>query len=452
MKQIISNQSEPEYGKHSGKNKNANFLLYYQCGLAFSSVVIFFTFFDVYFWESLKIIPPVTFIYLYIAAVVSLFMLARFSKIIYRIPRELSIWCIGYILISSSSLLFTQTSSQITDAGFDQLRTRILSAVFLLTMYVIFSKHQKVQNITRLAICLAVVLAIFNNVMEFIDPSIFGGLNTSGRAAGLYMNPNITGCALILGLILGIGILPQKFRITYALIVLIGVFMTFSRGAILGWFLVMGIFYNSQSISRRHSVIWILSILGISFLFGSILSSIFDLDELQRSGAITANFDNIRERLEWFQNPKSEDSADARLEVVSIAWSMFGDHPFFGNGLASTNNLNDMGISTHNMYLFYLADHGILGVFILPALVYVVNRNAKGESKSISLAFSAFILLWGCFSHNIIEERYILMSFALVAAMNRTSRPEIRMKRPQRLLAAVKVEEVEKREEAISNR
>ena len=142
----------------------------------------------------------------------------------------------------------------------------------------------------------------------------------------------------------------------------------------------------------------------------------------------TANFDNIRERLEWFQKPKAEESADARMEVVAIAWGMFGDRPLLGNGLASTDNLNNWGISTHNMYLLYVADHGILGILILPTLVYAVTRNAQGESKYIGWAFSAFILLWGCFSHNILEERYILMCFALMAAMNRSSRLKIKRK------------------------
>jgi len=65
-----------------------------------------------------------------------------------------------------------------------------------------------------------------------------------------------------------------------------------------------------------------------------------------------------------------------------------------------------------------------MGVFILPLLVYVVTWHSRGESKHIASAFSAFILLWGLFSHNIVDERYILMCFSLMAAMNVTSRLE----------------------------
>lgn len=418
-----SDRQEQLDTKQIGKNRNKGFLFYYHCTLAVSSVLIFFTFLDIYLWESIKLVPPVIFIYLLIAAVFFLILVARFSKVRYGIPIELMIWCIGYAAISSFSfLLLLSFSSYPEEIGMQQLRTRILSEVFLLVMFLVFSKYPKVQTLTRLAICLATILAIFNNLLEFSDPHIFGGLNTTGRAAGFYVNPNITGCALILGMIFGIGALPQKLRIFYAFIVLAGVLMTFSRGAIFGWFLVMGIFYKSEFISRKQSMIWVVSILGISFLFGSLLSTIFDLDELQRSGLVTANFDNIRERLEWFQNPKSEDSADARLEVLTIAWKMFGNHPLLGNGLASTDNLNNWGISTHNMYLLHIADHGILGIIILPTLVLAVTWKSQGESRDVAWAFSAFILLWGFFSHNILEERYILMSFSLMAAMNRSSR------------------------------
>jgi hypothetical protein len=430
MKRLISSSpEEQEYIRNIGENRKKNFLMYCQSVLAVGSVFIFFTFFDVYFWETSQIIPPVVFINLYGAAVVLLLLIAKRAKISYQIPSELLWWCFGYLAISLLGfLLLLSFPAHPGEAGFQQLRTRILSEFFLLTMFLIFSKYPHVQNITRLAICGAVILAVFNNILELSDPSIFGVLNTTGRAAGLYVNPNITGCALILGLIFGIGVLPERMRILYSIVVLIGVFMTFSRGAILGWFLVMGIFLKVKLVPGKQLFIWVISLVGILVVFGPILGSILNLDELQKSGLITANFDNIRERLEWFQQPKQEESADARMEVVAIAWNMFGNHPLLGNGLASTDNLNNLGISTHNMYLLYVADHGILGILILPTLVYVVTRNAQGESKYIGWAFSAFILLWGCFSHNILEERYILMCFALMAAMNRSSRLKLKRK------------------------
>ncbi len=402
--------------------RRPKFLVYYQSALAIIAIFIFFTSFDIYFWEGFHIIPPVGFVNLYIAGLLVLLALAKISKIRYQISKELLVWGAGYLSISSLSfILLLSFPSYAEEVGFQYLRTRILSEMFLMMMFLIFSNHTKVQKLTKLAICLAVVLSIFNNVIELSNPLAFGGINTSGRPAGFYLNPNGTGCALVLGLIFGIGVLPKKLRVFYSLIVLIGVFLTVSRGAILGWFIVMGIFCKTNLVSRKQLLIWVVGALGFSIIFGSALSGLFDLDELQRSGAITANVDNIRERLEWLQNPKSEESADIRLEVVAIAWQMFGDHPWLGNGLGSTDNIHGLGISTHNIYLQLMTDHGIIGVIILPTLVYAVTRNVQGESRSIAWAFGTFIILWGFFSHNVLEDRVTLISFSLMAAISKNS-------------------------------
>jgi 4-amino-4-deoxy-L-arabinose transferase-like glycosyltransferase len=75
-------------------------------------------------------------------------------------------------------------------------------------------------------------------------------------------------------------------------------------------------------------------------------------------------------------------------------------------------------VSTHNMYLYFMADNGILGILFLPgAILAVVYRN-KGEQVTILVCFAVFVSLWGLFSHEVLAERYTLSSFALLAAMN----------------------------------
>jgi len=238
--------------------------------------------------------------------------------------------------------------------SFQEVRTRILSELFLLITCLIYSKYPKIQYLTRIAICLATLLAVFNNIREVGDPLAFEGLNNTGRAAGYYINPNRTGCALILGMIFGIGVLPKQLRIPFALLVIFGVFLTFSRGAILGWFMLVVIFVQSGVIPRKKFLLWVVGMVMAVVVMGPILSNI-DVNELQRSGVINIGMENITGRLEWFQNPLAnrEDSGDSRLEVVMVAWNMFLEHPIVGNGIASTKNLNNLGISTHNMYLLF---------------------------------------------------------------------------------------------------
>jgi O-antigen ligase len=408
-------------------NQKPKFWFYYQATLAIGSVLVFFTFIDVYFFGIGKLPAPVVSISLFIGAGFLLLVFTRFAILKYM-PSELIIWCAGYLAISLFSFQVAVSfyaEYPFVDEAFPEVRIRILSEAFLIIMYLIFAKYPKIQNLTRVAICLAVLLAVFNNIREVSDPLAFQGLNGSGRAAGYYLNPNRTGCALILGMIFGIGILPKQLRMPFALLIIFGIFLTFSRGAILGWFMVMAIFIQAGVISRKQLLSWVVGIVTIISVVSPILSNI-DINELERTGLINVGMENITGRLEWFQNPiaNRDDSGDSRLEVVMTAWNMFVEHPILGNGIASTQNLNNWGISTHNMYLLFVTEHGILGIFILPLLVYVVTGKSRGETKHIGLAFSSFILLWGLFSHNILEERYILMSFSLMAAMNVTSRLE----------------------------
>ena len=417
-------------------NLKTKFLFYYQSALAIGSVLLFFTFIDVFFFEIGKLPAPVVLISIFMAAGLLLLIFTRFASLKY-IPSELIIWCAGYLGISLFSFMLVlcfYAEYPFAKESFQEVRTRILSESFLIITYLFFAKSPQIQNLTRVAICLAVLLAVFNNIREVSDPLVFQGLNPSGRAAGYFIDPNRGGCALMLGMIFGMGILPKQLRIAFALLVLFGIFLTFSRGAILGWFIVIPIFILSGVIPRKQVLLGAVGITTIILVFGQVLSNI-DLNELQRSGLIKVDIKNITERLEWFQNPlaNKEDSADSRVEVVMTAWNMFVEHPILGSGIASTKNLNNWGISTHNMYLLFLAEHGILGIFIFPLLVYAVTWHSRGETKHIALAFSAFILLWGLFSHNIVEDRSILITFSLMAAMNVTSRLDQKSKQGDKL-------------------
>jgi O-antigen ligase len=413
---------------YQDSNQKPKFLFYYQAALAIGSILVFFTFIDVYFFGIGKLPIPLVSIGLFIGAGFLLLVFTRFALIKF-IPSELIVWCVGYLAISLFSFMFVLCvygEYSFIEEAFPELRTRFLSVFFLILMCLIFSRYSKIQNLTRVAICIAVLLAVFNTIHELSDPLVFQGFqgsNGSGRPAGYYINPNRTGRALILGMIFGVGILPKQLRIPFALLVFFATFLTFSRGSILGWFIIMIFFIQSHTIPRKQLLFWILGIVSIILVLGPIISNI-DLNELQRSGLIKVDIKNLTERLEWFQNPvaNKEESGDSRVGVVITAWNMFVEHPILGNGIASTKNLNNWGISTHNMYLLFLTEHGILGIFILPLLVYVVTWHSRGESKHIALAFSSFMLLSGLFTHNIVEERPILISFSLMAAMNVTSR------------------------------
>lgn len=373
----------------SFSTQKLDFFFYYQCVLAIAAVFIFFTFIDNYLYDAHIIsFPPLFWIILFLGT--SIPLLFSLSSRFKYLPKPLLIWCVGYISISL--IWFWLFSAPLSE--FQELRDRTLAVIFTVIMMLIFSKNYLVQICTRYAILIAGLIAVFNNVYEFFNPLIFSALNDTGRAAGFYVNPNTSGCALVFSMIYGVSLLQQRYRLPFAALIGIGIFLTFSRGAILCWLVTVMILMVTHIIPRRQLFYWTI-VLGIIIIgLAQIGGDSLNLGEFQDIGLLNKN---VLERVGEIGHPSAieDDSARSRFEVVKLAWKMFVENPLIGNGIGSTRQLNVGGlsshnISTHNMYLYFMTDHGILGILIFPLLVYAVIRHSQGEIKYISWGFCSF--------------------------------------------------------------
>lgn len=396
-------------------NKQASVILAYQAVVAVGAVFLFFTGLDIYLYVSGLIpFPPLLFIVGF--GILSIPILLSRNACF---PSLLIGWSTLFILISALSLigLFNWHINYIV--AFQELRIRILSIVFLFLMVVIFSKYKFIQVWARRAILISVLIAVINNIYDFFHPLIFSSLNV-GRPAGFYINPNQAGAALVLGLIFSIGILKPRYRVPFMLIVGVGVLLTLSRGALLGLIIVGLLLLKMEIISWRQLLRLGIGLgliaLAVAFYKGNLLTTLSDTNIFYNYG--------LSSRFEWLNDPTKMDSSDSlRFRVIQLAWNLFSQHPLLGQGIGSTLDWSE-SVSTHNIYLYFMADHGIVGAFIVPTLLLSVTRRARGEAKRIGFLFSAFILIWGLFSHNVLGERYILILFSLIAAMTITSRQE----------------------------
>lgn len=395
-------------------------LILYQCALAVVSIFLFFTNLDVYLYLS-KIVrlEPLIYIVLVIFASIPLFFFVPIEQ--RSLPKNLLKWSIAYLFLSVFAFWLYPSLNEPLQA----LKDRMLSLLFMLVMAVVFSKFYVVQQSARYAVVGANLVSIFNNIYEFMNPGVFAGLNLTGRAAGFYIDSNSSGDGVLLGLILGLGVLPEKFRMLYALLSGIGIFVTFSRGALIGWIIVMIILYITKAIPRKPFLLYIIGIFFVVILInqgGQFLKQI-DTSFISK---------NALSRLEDFGSIASggggdveDDAAAGRKLVAKLGWEKFLENPFVGHGLGASQFF-DVGalvsheISTHNTYLAYMVDHGILGTFVLPMLVLSVTYPARGEGKNVSFAFAIFVILWGLFSHTILIQRLHLLTFSLMAIMNQT--------------------------------
>jgi hypothetical protein len=382
----------------------------YQYLLSIFATFLFFSNLPDYLYTAPIVpIPPLAWIGL--VTVLSL----PFLKKAVNIPKPLLAWMVFYLLISLLSLM-TVSGDEIS---FTDFRAKVLSVLFVVVMYVLF--QQKSLLHVKYTIVFVVLMSVMNNIIELLSPRLFSELNV-GRPAGFYIDPNQSGCALMLGMLFGITIIKKQYRWILILVAGIGIMTTFSRGAILGWLLCTIIMIFGRMLSDQRRKIIVPAILLIIFLAS--INPLRLLSDYFKGDPSGANWDIVN-RLEEFQNPTEtakEDSAASRQAVAAGAMALFSNHPFWGNGLASTRKWMVADISTHNMYLYYMADHGILGILFLPGVVFAVVYRNKGEEGTILICFAVFITLWGLFSHEVLAERYTLSSIAIVAAMNTNQR------------------------------
>ena len=384
---------------------------YYPRILAVAAVLIFFTNLCLYLYSvELVHFPPLYWIIGLGIAAAPLILSRSYVEILRR--SLVARWCYGFILISGLWLIFEPSASE---KVFQEFQTRLLSVLFILTMLCIFSKDS-VQLWGRRAIFGGVLLALALNVFELFSPMTFS--EVMGRSAGLYINPNQSAVALILGMTMTIGILPHRYRMLFVIGVGLGVFLTFSRSSIIGWILTAAVFIKTGQLSVKRSLL-----VGCAMLSVGLAVMVWQWDRMQyRLEDLGVLNKNVLARVDWFNNPDVSDmSSTERKEVAEFGWAMFSESPVVGNGLgASVNWAREK--SSHNEYLNMMVDHGIIGVFFLPILVLLTQWRAQGEVRQIGFAFAIFVLYLGFFSHNILSERHILMTFALLECMAMSSR------------------------------
>jgi formate/nitrite transporter FocA (FNT family) len=335
-----------------------------------------------------------------------------FVRKIANMPKPLIVGLLFYATISALSLATVRAD----EAAMQDFRNRILSVLFVCLMYIIY--EQKSLNQVKYALLAVVLMSVCNNFYELSNPLAFSELNP-GRPAGFYINPTKTGGALMLGTILSINIIKKPYRWLLILFVGCGIMLTFTRGAIFGWVVCVPLLIAGRVLSDKRRTVILPALLLITFL--TILNPLNTLSNYF-GGNNDGSYWNVNNRLEQFQNPSfDDDSAKERKSVAKEAWNMFGEHPFWGNGLGSTNASPSTKwsgrVSTHNMYLYYMADNGIIGLMFLPGAIFAVVYRNKGEQKIVLVSYVIFLSLWGLFSHNVLEERYILSTLALLAAM-----------------------------------
>jgi O-antigen ligase len=325
-----------------------------------------------------------------------------------RIPvRPLMIWCGGFLAMS---MLWYFPSAQDARA-YQEVQTRILSVTFILVFLFLVARPEE-QKLAKIAVALTTLVSVGLNIYEVFEPMTFSKI--PGRSSGLFENSNQSGAGIMLGMILAYGIIPSRLRVPFVVICGLGIVTTFTRSAMLGW-IVVTLFWMAQSGINLRKVRTMVLVAALGF--GFVASPFWgDLQQsLETSGVL--DMENLQ-RLSFFSSGTTADaSAAQRKAVVEAGIAMFKERPLTGYGTGRFRYIPGFDQTVHNIYVAMMIDHGILGLFVLPSFLLAAVYRANAKTLELTGPLVLFILLWGMFSHNVMEERYILLSVALTGAI-----------------------------------
>lgn len=400
--------------------KRIPFIVYYQGFLSISAILVFFTRLDIYVQNKGFGIP----LYWMIAFVLaSIPLLNNIFKRLQYIPHSILIWCAVYLALPLISILI---SSQIPDQQL--LEDHFRSIIFFLLMLVIFSQHSCITIWGKKAVLITTIANTLMYIYEFFNPTTFYlEQDAAGRSSGFYHDSNSAAWAIITGMILTIDLIKPKYRIFYALFIFLGITTTFSRGGFAGWGLVILLFILTKVIPRYQIPLLLLSGLVTISILSTQLNNLSHLKTAD--GTELFNEDSIS-RVEFLLNPLGHEdtSEDGRLSHVDDAWKKFAKSPFIGGGLgsgANENYLNSEGNPqrSHNIYLDQMVEYGFLGALLYPWLLVGCIWKVQGKLlRKQVIVLLLFLLIWGFFSHTVINSFSNLVFYAWLANFAQQSR------------------------------
>src|SRR5579884_3123382 len=325
----------------------------YQCLLAVGAVGIFysnlpnFLYLRFGFFEA-----PKGWILLYVAASLPFFIL---QVLRWRLRDCLIFaWCAFYIW--TAGVYFFHAADP--EAASQEVRYHFITVLMLVSLLLTFSAPAALLAARR-AVAVLVVVGALLNVYELFNPGVFSVY--PGRSAGLYLNPNIAGISLVLGMVVSVPIVPPSFRLAYMVLVGVGIVTTLSRGGIMAWCLALALNAFAGLVTVRQLAIGglVALVLVISVLIPNIdnLFSLFDQ---------VGNTQIVEGRIFWFLNPSLgetayDEDAGSRANAAANAWALFAESPWWGHGTGAALAWQELtNLGAHNLYLKLMTDHGIL--------------------------------------------------------------------------------------------
>ena len=330
--------------------------------------------------------------------VATVFLFLHGFKLASFLRRPIVWWAAFYLLMSIvwMGLADNQESAR---EGLVMVITTVLYVGTAAVAYLMIDGDSRWWKIT---LWLGLLIAVASIMLEYFVPSIYvfadAGQGIEGRAAGLYLNPNIAGQALLMMLACLMQSGSPKKNIIPTIISFIGLLLTLSRGGLVAWAVLVLAATVMGRLPRWFSIV--LGVLAVTIVFaGGVLLDAFSIL------LPTENLDALN-RVAWMlgQGGSNYAWANDRDYLAAYSWQQFLRAPMLGHGLGYTLAWS-AGTGTHNLILRHLVEYGVCGLLLLPLfLVFSVRSSAPNSDRYWLWVVAGVALLLGMFSHNMLEQ------------------------------------------------
>jgi O-antigen ligase len=253
-------------------------------------------------------------------------------------------------------------------------------------------------------------------IVDFANPGLLYPVDVTGavlgRAAAMFINPNLAGEAILHIVVLGFAVLDRRFRMPLFLLAGVAILTTFSRAAIIAWVVLLGLFIYKKTLPKSAAISLTIAI-GILLVFiGSFESYISSREEFEDAAT------NILSRLNFFSSfTFDDDSSEERAGVIQAGWELFLQNPLFGSGAGATHFWRHRG-STHNQLLLLAAEYGVMGILLWGWMLIMLFKSSFFSDRGLRYAMAFLFAFMSMFTHQMFDAAsYWLVTFALVCAM-----------------------------------
>jgi hypothetical protein len=242
------------------------------------------------------------------------------------------------------------------------------------------------------------------------------GAMNAGRWLGFFANPNETGMASVIALMCYLTtyqlcrrtMVSKSILVAVVLFLSTAAFLTFSRGAILSFFIIAILHLIFKEGGLKDAVASLMFTMIVITLAYGLLSQNFE-------GVDWTNEQRLRlesmERLIYNDNVNDADFGN-RTDGVEGGLRYWAVNPLLGNGLGTMHRMPFEyfgGLGCHNTHLAVLGEVGVVGfLFYLLWLFVYLQESLRVREKVLKDFFILTIVLFGLygwFSHGVLDSR-----------------------------------------------